>query len=136
MARNIQAAVLAAIAGVLLLVTGYTGVRGVNRFFDLLREFLGDRPLLNIAAYILAGVASLGGIAVFMGAYLIATDRVRAGGLLILLGSGAGLITLIFFLLSNLRREEFSYLFHVLPALVGVALGIAARFLAKPTPVL
>ena len=63
------------------------------------------------------------------------TDRVRTGRLLILLGSGAGFVTLLLFLLANLRREEFSYLVDVLPALLGVAIGVVARFRAKAAPI-
>lgn len=131
-----MAAVLAAIAGVLLLVTGYNGARGVDRVFDLLATWLGDRPLLLVAAYAFVGIASLGGIAVLLGGYLIHADRVRTGRFLILLGSGAGFVTLLLFLAANLRREEFSYLLHVLPAVLGVAFGIAARFRARAAPLL
>jgi hypothetical protein len=114
---------------------GYSGARGVHRFVDLLRELLGDRPILLVLGYVLVGIASLGGIAVLLGAYLLHVDRVRTGRILILLGSGAGLISLILFLVGNLRREEFSYLFEVLPVLVGVVLGIVARFRAEATPI-
>jgi len=137
MRRNDEAAVLAAIAGALLLVVGYSGARGVHRLFSLLLGFLGDRPLLLlVVAYIFVAIASLGGIAVLLGAYLIYADRVRTGRLLILLGSGAGLISLVLFLIGNLRREEFSYVLEVLPAVLGVSLGIVARFRARATPIL
>jgi uncharacterized membrane protein YuzA (DUF378 family) len=135
MRRNDEAAILAATAGILFLVVGYSGARGVHRFVDLLRELLGDRPILLVLGYVLVGIASLGGIAVLLGAYLLHVDRVRTGRILILLGSGAGLISLILFLVGNLRREEFSYLFEVLPVLVGVVLGIVARFRAEATPI-
>ncbi|MGQ0797347.1 MAG: hypothetical protein ACT4OI_05745 [Methanobacteriota archaeon] len=137
MRRNDEAAVLAAIAGGLLLLVGYSGARGVHRFVSLLFGFLGDRPLLLLVlAYVLVAIASLGGIAVLLGAYLIHADRVRTGRLLILLGSGAGLISLILFLVGILRREAFDLLLEVLPALLGVSLGIVARFRAKATPIL
>lgn len=137
MRRNDEAAVLAAIAGALLLVVGYSGARGVHRFFSLLLGFLGDRPLLLlVVAYIFVAIASLGGIAVLVGAYLIHADRVRTGRLLILLGSGAGLLSLVLFLIGNLRREEFSYVLEVLPAVLGVSVGIVARFRARATPIL
>jgi len=135
MRRNDEAAILGAVAGALLLVTGYNGARGVHRFFALLVGWVGDRPLLLGVAYAFVAIASLGGIAVLLGAYLIHADRVRTGRFLILLGSGAGFVTLLLFLLANLRREEFSYLVDVLPALLGVAIGVVARFRAKAAPI-
>jgi len=136
MRRNDKAAILAFIEGALFLLVGYSGARGVDRFFDLLQTWFPGRPLLDLLARILGGIASLGGIAVIAGGYLFHTDRVRIGRILVLLGSGAGLTTLILFLLVNVRREAFSVLFAVLPALVGVVLGIAARFVAEPKSIL
>lgn len=99
-------------------------------------DWFGDRPILLGLAYVFVGIASLGGIAVWLGGYLIHEDRVRTGRLLILLGSGAGFLTLVLFLVVNVRREEFSYLFDVLPAVLGVAIGVGARFRAKAKPIL
>jgi len=127
---------LAAVAGFLLLVSGYTGVRSVDRFFTLLEELLGSRPFLIVLAYFFIGVASLGGFVVIFGGYLIWKNRVRLGKVLILIGSGAGFFTLLLFVLVNLHREEFSLLASVLPAILGVALGIVARFLSVPKPLL
>ncbi len=136
MRRNEEAALLAAVAAVLLIVSGYTGARPVNRFFSLLEDLLGSRPFLIVLAYIVVGIASLGGFAVLLGGFLIWKDRVRTGRLLILIGSGAGFFTLLLFVLVNLRREEFSFLASVLPAVLGVGIGIAARLRAKPKPIL
>ena len=136
MKRNVQAGILGTIAGVLLLYVGFNGVAGVDRLFALLEERFGTNETLRILAYVLGGIAALGGVAVLFGAYMVATDRVRTGKLLITLGSGAGIITLLLFLARNLASEQFSYLFAVLPALLGVVLAIAARMLAKPTPIL
>ncbi len=127
---------LAGVAGVLLLVSGYTGVRTVDRFFTLLKEVFGNAAFLIVLAYVFIGIASLGGFTVMFGAYLIWKDRVRLGRIVILIGSGAGFFTLLLFLLVNLRREEFSLLLSVLPAIFGVAIGVVARFLSVPKPLL
>ena len=95
-----------------------------------------SRPFLIVLAYIFVGLASLGGIAVLLGGYLIWIGRVRTGRMLILIGSGAEFFTLLFFVVSNLRREEFSLLLSVLPIVLGIAIGIVARFWAKATPIL
>ena len=136
MRPNAEAALLAGIAGVLLLVSGYTGVRTVDRFFTLLKEVFGNAAFLIVLAYVFIGIASLGGFTVMCGAYLIWKDRVRLGRIVILIGSGAGFFTLLLFLLVNLRREEFSLLLSVLPAIFGVAIGVVARFLSVPKPLL
>lgn len=134
--RNTEAALLAAVAGALLLVSGYTGARSVSHFFQILEEIFGTRPVLIVLAYIFVGIASLGGFAVLLGGYLIYTNRVRIGRFLILVGSGAGFFTLLLFLLVNLRRQEFDFLASILPAILGVAIGIFARIRARPKPIL
>lgn len=134
MQRNTQAAILAAIAGVLLLIVGINGVAGVDRIFTLLETWFGTNEALRILAYVFAAIAALGGLAVLFGAYFVYTDRVRVGKLLITLGSGAGILTLILFLARNVAAEQFSYLYAVLPAILGVVLAIVARFRAKPKP--
>lgn len=136
MRRNLQAAIVAVLAGILLLVTGINGVAGVDRLFTLLEEWFGTNEALRILAYVLAAIAALGGVAVLIGAYCLATDRVRIGKLLITLGSGAGIITLLVFLARNVASEQFSYLFAVLPAILGVVLAIVARQMAKPKPII
>jgi len=134
--RNEEAASLAAVAGILLIVSGYTGTRSIDRFFFLLADLFGANPALRVLAYVFVGIASLGGFSVLIGAYLIWKDRVRLGRIFILLGSGAGFFTLLLFLLVNLRREEFSFLASVLPAILGVAIGIIARVRAQATRIL
>ena len=133
---NTQAALLAVISGALLLIVGYTGVASVDRIFALLESWFGTQPALLLLARILGAIAALGGVAVLIGAYFLATDRVRTARILIVLGSGAGLLTLLVFLARNLVAEEFSYLLAVLPAILGVAFGIAAQWRAKPAPIL
>lgn len=133
---NTQAALIAVVAGLLLLIVGYTGVAGVDHFFQLLEGWFGPQPALLLLSRVFGGIAALGGAAVLIGAYLLATDRVRTGRIAIVLGSGAGLITLLLFIARNLASEDFSYLLAVLPAILGVALGIAAQWRARPAPIL
>lgn len=136
MKRNTEAGIIAAIAGVLLLYVGINGVASVDKIFAVLEEFLGTNETLRILAYVLAAIAALGGIAVLIGAYFVAVDHVRVGKLLITLGSGAGILTLILFLARSVSSEQFSLILGVLPAILGVALAIIARFMAKPKPIL
>ncbi|TLZ74587.1 MAG: hypothetical protein E6K14_03180 [Methanobacteriota archaeon] len=136
MRRNDEAALLATVSAVFLLLTGYSGARSVRNFFELLVDIFGDRAFLIALAYAFVAIASLGGFAVLAGGYLIWKDRVRTGRLLILIGSGAGLFTLLLFLLVQIRRGNVDLLLSVLPAILGVAIGIIARLRAKATPIL
>jgi hypothetical protein len=134
--RNDQAALLAGLAGTLLAISGYTGTRSVDRMFNVLVGFFGANPVFRVVAFIFLGIASLGGFSVLFGAYLIWKDRVRLGRMFILVGSGAGFFSLLLFLLINLHREAYTFLESVLPALLGVAIGVVARFRAVPKPLL
>jgi hypothetical protein len=136
--RNDQAGLLGALAGILLAITGWTGYRSVDHLFDLFAEIfgIGRNPILRIVAAVFIGIASLGGLSVLFGAFLIWRDRVRFGRMFILLGSGAGFFTLLVFLLVNFRREEFSFIASVLPTVLGVAVGVAARFRSQAKPLL
>ena len=136
MRRNDEAALLATVSAAFLLLTGYSGARSVRNFFELLVDIFGDRAFLIALAYAFVAIASLGGFAVLAGGYLIWKDRVRTGRLLILIGSGAGLFTLLLFLLVQIRRGNVDLLLSVLPAILGVAIGIIARLRAKATPIL
>ena len=136
MRRNAEAAWLAVVGGVLLLIVGYSGVNGVDHFFGWLEAVFGDRPVLYLLAAVFGGIASLGGAAVLVGAWLIHRDRVRSARILIVLGSGAGLFSLLLFLFVNLAEEQFNYLLTVLPAIAGIAFGIGAQWRAKPAPLL
>ena len=136
MRRNDEAALLATVSAAFLLLTGYSGARSVHNFFELLVDLFGMRAFLIALAYAFVAIASLGGFAVLAGGYLIWKDRVRTGRLLILIGSGAGLFTLLLFLLVQIRRGNVDLLLSVLPAILGVAIGIIARLRAKATPIL
>lgn len=132
MKRNSRAALLAVLGGLLLLVAGWSGVSGIDHVFALLDSWLGPTSALRDLAWVLGGIASLGGVAVLLGAYLLFRDHVRTGRILILLGSGMGTLTLLIFLARNLAEEDFSYLTAVLPAILGVVLGILAQKTARP----
>jgi len=130
---NDRAAILAVIAGVLFLLVGWTGARSVGHFFALLVEIFGPRPLLLAVALVFVSIASLGGIAVFIGGWLFHRDRVRPGKILILLGTGAGLVSFILYsILLILRPGQILAQEGVVPVMVGIILTVAARAKARP----
>src|SRR5438094_7026776 len=125
--NNQVAAVLAFAAGVLFLVVDWNGARIVEESIALLADVFGSSPALRVLAIVLVSIASLGGIAVIVGAFLIWSDRVRAGKILVLLGTGAGIVSLVFFLVLLIRRPG-RILAHegAVPVLIGVVLSLAA----------
>ncbi len=134
---NEVAGVLAFVAGVAFLIVGWTGARGVDSFFDLLVELFGPNPVFRVLAYVLISIASLGGVAVLVGAFFMYHDRVRTGRILVILGAGAGIVSLIFFLVLFVRSPgRIAAHEGVLPVFVGVVLSIAARLKSKPKPLL
>ena len=133
--NNEVAAILAGVAGVLFIFVGWNGAQGVEEFVQLLTDVLGANPALRILAYVLVSIASLGGIAVILGAILISMDRVGWGKFLVLLGAGAGIISFVLFLVLLVRRPSgIGAHLGAIPVLVGVVLSIAARWKAKPVP--
>ena len=131
--NNQVAAVLAFAAGILFLVVDWNGARIVEAFFELLVDLFGPNPAFRVLAIILISIASLGGAAVILGALLIGYNRVRGGKILVLLGTGAGIVSLVMFLVLLVRRSG-GILAHegAIPVLVGVVLSLAARLKAKP----
>jgi len=89
--------------------------------------------LLLAVAFVFVSIASLGGIAVFIGGWLFHRDRVRAGKILILLGTGAGLVSFILYsILLILRPGRVLAQEGVIPVMVGIILTVAARAKARP----
>ena len=98
--RNIVAAALSAVAGILLVVSGTRGPIGVYQFIlEELPKFVSIEPLPSIArvvVLVLLGMSLLGGFVVIMGGCLIFTGHGTSGRLAISLGAGVGIPWLIF----------------------------------------
>ena len=89
--------------------------------------------MLLAVAFVFVSIASLGGIAVFIGGWLFHRDRVRPGRILILLGTGAGLVSFILYsILLILRPGRVLAQEGVIPVMVGIILTVAARAKARP----
>jgi len=129
---NEVAFILALIAGLIFIATDWTGARGIYRTFDLLNEVLGPNPPLRILMYLLVGVAALGGFAVMAGGLAILQGHLWGGRILIYLGAGGGLVTLITFgwLLYN-RPGIIAVHDSFIPIALGLSLCVAAQWKAK-----
>jgi len=131
--NNQFAAVLAFWAGLVFLAVGWNGTRIYSAFFSLLEDLIpGPNPGFQVVAGILTIISPLSAAFVLAGAVLLLTHRVRAGKIVVLFGTGAGIFSLILFIVLLVRHPG-GVLAHegAIPAFVGVVLSAGARVTAK-----
>ena len=129
--NNELAKKLAIISGLLLLLSGGTGVASINLIAAILFSFIPEYTVLMWFFTILLIIASFGGITVMVGGFLIGKHKVTLGRLLIQLGSGMGVIGLIITITvaiwhNNLLIGSFFSL-----GTLGVTLSVIAILIAK-----
>jgi hypothetical protein len=135
--RQWTAIVFAAIAGILLLVSG---IRGPTGTYQLLQQELPKvtqnqqvLQIANIIATIFIAIALAGGVSVLAGAILIYKNHVRTAKLLIGLGAGVGIPWLIMLAISLITTGQLATVIaqHSSLGWIGVILAFAARTIAK-----
>jgi len=135
MKENRTACYLAIVAGVLLLVTGITGVPLMEKIKELVTKNISSDPNLGLVFVVLILIASLGGILVVAGGGLLYKDKVGPGKIVITIGAGAGLIGLIFTIVVwTYEMTAPTLTIPFILGLVGVVLSVAARLKAKKPP--
>jgi hypothetical protein len=129
--------VFAAVAGVLLLVSG---VRGPVSTYELVRKqlpsVLGNSQVLqvvNFVALVFIAIALGAGLSVLAGAFLIYRDHVGTGKVFIGLGAGVGIPWLIMLAVTLVTSGEVATVVaqHTSLGWAGVILAFAARIVAK-----
>src|SRR5438445_485234 len=131
--NNQLAAVLAFWAGLVFLAVGWNGTRIYGAFVVLLEDLIpGPNAGFQVVAAILTVISPLSAAFVLAGAVLLLTHRVRAGKIVVLFGTGAGIFSLILFLVL-LVRSTGGVLGHdgELPAIVGDVLSPGAHVSTK-----
>jgi hypothetical protein len=135
--RNLIAAILAAVAGILLIVSGTQGPIGIYQLIlQKLPTFISDALLLSIArtvALILISISLLGGFVVITGALLVYKGHSITGKLAIGLGAGAGIPWLILLLVALATTVDTSSILaqHSVVGWIGIIAAFVARFTAK-----
>jgi len=129
--KNSKAMAIAIIAGILLLISGVSGLVTWETIKDFVTTNIIDNTFVQIIFTILIFIASLGGMSVIAGGLLIGKNKIGTGKLLISLGAGLGLIGLIFSIIviyteGNLTLGSF---FSI--GAIGLILSIVARAIAK-----
>ncbi len=135
--RRIAAFVIALIAGILLLLTGFQGPIGLYQTIkDLLPNLIQNQQILQIAntiAAILITIALAGGFAVIAGGIIILFNHVTIGRFVIAVGSGAGIIWLILLAITLLTTQQVDTIIaqYSLFGWIGLVLSLIANVVAK-----
>lgn len=127
---------MAAVAGVLLILSGVTGASQWERTFRFVADLIGPSALLRAVAIVFIAIGHIGGLLVILGAYAFREDRVRTGRVLILLGTGFTLISLILFVLLQIQHRDLPFAGAGVLGVAGIVLSIVARRKARPKPLL
>jgi hypothetical protein len=120
----------AMISAVLLFASGTTGVKSWTAIQGLVTAYV-ESYTLNLLFVLILIIASLGGIVVCIGGYLVLRNRVFLGNLLILFGSGAGIVSLVINLIVSIFAFEFSFNTYTSLSSLGVLFALMARFVTK-----
>jgi hypothetical protein len=111
--RNRIAATIAFISGILFLLSGYKANLGI---YNLVTQQIEIYTPKDFWVYIitpigfLALLSQLGGFTVLMGAGLFAANRINLGKLLVVVGTGQGLITIAMRILTELSSGRIAQL--------------------------
>ncbi|MHA1387860.1 MAG: hypothetical protein ACTSW8_08700 [Candidatus Thorarchaeota archaeon] len=137
--RNKVPFILCLIGGALMLYAGVIGSVGIWGDILALAATLapGFAKVMGWILTILVNIASMGGIAVIIGGYLIITNRVGTGKFIIGIAAGMGLfgfIILIYTMYTAMGMAAFGEILNLLStsaALAGPVITIIARTMAK-----
>jgi hypothetical protein len=137
--RNAKSLVLCLIGGILMFYAGFVGSVGIWGNLILLATTLapGFADVLFWVLFILQNIATLGGIAVIIGAFLFTTDRVGTGKFIVGIAAGMGIIGFIFLIYNTYMAMGLDALFEIYALLsnslgmLGVVLTIIGRMMVK-----
>ena len=129
--QNSKAMGIAIVAGILLLIAGVSGVATWETIKSFVTTHIMDNSIIQIVFVVLIFIASLGGIAVIMGGVLIGKDKIGTGKFLISLGTGFGLIGLIFSIVVAYMEDNLTISSFLTIGAIGLILSIFARLVVK-----
>lgn len=129
--KNTLSLWLAVASGMLLFISGTNGYNTWKSIQELVSSYFPNNVPLNIIFIIFLYVSSLGGISVIIGGSLIYRKKIFSGRLLVMLGSGAGIIYMAVKIFLILFTEEVAFDLFSSLASIGIVLAIAAQITAK-----
>jgi hypothetical protein len=131
--RNTAAMVLAIIAGALLILSGVDGIGMWELIKGFVTSYLIDHIAVQLIFAAVIFIASLGGVSVIIGGLLIGKERLTTGKLLVMLGTGMGIIGLAAAIVVDYESGNFAIENYLSLGMIGVILSIIARSIAgKP----
>ena len=128
---NKKVMIVAILAGILLLISGISGLATWETIKDFVINNIIDNSFVQIIFAILIFIASLGGISVIIGGLLIGKDKIRTGKLFISLGAGLGIIGLIFSIIVAIMENNLIIGSYFSVGFIGLMMSIIARLLIK-----
>jgi len=129
--KNSKAVIVAVFAGILLLISGISGLATWETIKNFVTDNIIDNYIVQIIFVVLLFIASLGGISVIIGGLLIAKDKIRTGKLFISLGAGLGLIGLLVSIIIAFMENNFTIGSFFSVGAIGLILSIVARLMVK-----
>jgi len=141
--RNRVAAGMALVSAILFIMSGYSVNLGMYRTLESGLQQYTAREVWQVAIIpvnILGLIAQLGGFAVLAGAILFLKNHITGGKLLVMIGTGQGIITIMVGLTIELMQGGIvnanNYVLWLVTSATGVGMifSIVARRIAKPVP--
>jgi hypothetical protein len=139
--RNRVAGGLGIASAILFIISGYSVNLGIYHAAESgLQENTSEEvwQVAVIPINILALVAQLGGLAVLAGALLFLKNHITAGKILVIIGTGQGIITIIVALVIEMMQggivDAGNYVLWLATSATGIGIlfSIVARSIAKP----
>ena len=129
--KNSKTVIVAVIAGILLLISGISGLATWETIKNFVTANIIDNYIVQIIFVVLLFIASLGGISVIIGGLLIGKDKIGTGKLFISLGAGLGLIGLLVSIIIAFMENNFTIGSFFSVGAIGLILSIVARLMVK-----
>ena len=126
-----QAMIIAIFAGILLLISGVSGLATWEAIRNFVTTNIADNYIVQIIFAVLIFIASLGGLSVIIGGLLIGRNKIGTGKLFITLGAGLGLIGLIVSIVVAVMENNFTIGSFFSVGAIGLILSIVARLMVK-----
>ncbi|KYK26411.1 hypothetical protein AYK20_08920 [Thermoplasmatales archaeon SG8-52-1] len=130
-AKTRSAMVIAFLAGILLLISGISGLATWETIKNFVTQNIIDNTIVQLIFAFLIFIASLGGLSVIAGGLLIGKNKIRTGKFLILLGAGMGLVGLIFTVAVAYAEGSLTLGSFFSIGTIGLVLSIIARLIVK-----
>ena len=130
--RNRSAAAIAFVSGILFLSSGYKA--NLEIYNLITNQIIAVDGLRDLWQYLIAPIgvlallAQLGGITVLFGAGFFAANRVNIGKLLVIVGTGQGLITIAIRILTEIWTGQIWGIQNYVTWLTSTAVGLGILF--------